>query len=109
MTKVIPKLPESEKFDLKDQLSRSSKAVPRLIAEGYGKKHQKSGFQKYLDDAMGEINESIVGLSQCRDIYKIETVLCDQLVKKYDVLGRQTYCLKEAWDKFKYSGRRERG
>lgn len=28
MTKIIPKLPEREKYDLKDQLSRSSKAVP---------------------------------------------------------------------------------
>ena len=33
MKEIIPKLPESEKYDLKDQLSRSCKAVPRLIAE----------------------------------------------------------------------------
>lgn len=63
MTVIVPKLPDSEKFDLKDQLSRSSKAIPRLIAEGYGKRHQKHGFQRYLDDAMGECNETIVSLS----------------------------------------------
>jgi len=39
MQQIIPKLPDSEKFDLKDQLSRSSKVVPRLIAEGFAKKH----------------------------------------------------------------------
>ena len=55
---VVPKLPQSEKFDLADQLSRSSKAVPRLIAEGYAKKHQARGFHKYIDDAMAEANES---------------------------------------------------
>jgi len=44
---ILPKLPQSEKFDLRDQLSRSSKAPPRLIAEGFAKKHQKAGFQKY--------------------------------------------------------------
>lgn len=72
MTKIIPRLPRAEKFDLVDQTSRSCKAIPRLIAEGYAKKHQKLGFQKYLDDAMAESNETQVSLEQCRDIYKIE-------------------------------------
>ena len=99
---VLPKLPESEKYDLKDQLSRSSKAVPRLIAEGYAKKHQKSGFQKYLDDTKAETNETIVGLSHSLDIYKIDT---EELIKEYDILGRQIYCLAESWTKFHDKGR----
>lgn len=106
MTRIIPKIPDSEKFDLKDQLSRSSKAIPRLIAEGYGKKHQKAGFQKYLDDAMAENNETIVSVSHCRDIFKIEVPLCDELVKRYDVLGRRIYRLAESWDNFKFKGRK---
>ena len=69
MKEIAPKLPDSEKYDLKDQLSRACKAIPRLIAEGYAKRHQKAGFQKYIDDAMGECNEMVVSLSQCRDIY----------------------------------------
>lgn len=44
MKNILPKLPSSEKFDLIDQLSRSVKAIPRLIAEGFAKKHQKAGF-----------------------------------------------------------------
>lgn len=43
MREIIPKLPGSEKYDLKDQLSRSVKAIPRLIVEGYAKRHQKFG------------------------------------------------------------------
>ena len=31
MLKIIPNLPDSEKFDLKKQLSSSAKAIPRLI------------------------------------------------------------------------------
>ena len=42
---ILTKLPSEEKFDLKDQLRRSSKAIPRLIAEGYAKRHQYKGFQ----------------------------------------------------------------
>ena len=102
MTKIIPSLPESEKFDLKKQLSCSTKAIPRLIAEGYAKRHQKYGFQKYLDDAMAEWNETIVGMEMCRDIFgnHIDKKLCQELVNIYDVCGRQLYKLREAWGKF---------
>jgi len=107
MTKMVPNLPDSEKYDLKDQLSRSCKAIPRLIAEGYAKRHQKKGFQKYLDDAMGECNEIIVSLSHCRDIYPkyVSIKLCDELIKTYDVSGRQLYRLSEKWNEFKMKGR----
>lgn len=99
--KVLPKLPESEKFDLRNQLSRSTKAIPRLIAEGYAKRHQKAGFQKYTDDAMGECNETVVSLEQCRDLYGIDKKLIDSLVDTYDKAGRQLYKLSLAWTTFK--------
>lgn len=101
MREIIPKLPNSEKYDLKDQLSRSCKSIPRLIAEGYAKRHQKHGFQKYLDDAMGECNETIVSLEQVKDIYKIKMELCNELIKIYDKTGRQLYNLSTAWTNFK--------
>lgn len=69
MTEIVPKLPGRERYDLADQCSRACKAIPRLIAEGYAKRHQRYGFQKYLDDAMGETNELVVSLQQCRDMY----------------------------------------
>lgn len=108
MTRVVSKLPDTEKYDLKDQLSRSCKAVPRLIAEGYAKKHQRQGFQKYLDDAMGECNEMVVSLSHCRDIYSqyVDKELCNKLIDIYDKSGRQLYNLSEAWTNFKNKGRR---
>ena len=103
MIEILPKLPESEKYDLKDQLSRSSKAIPRLIAEGYAKRHQKLGFQKYLDDAMAECNETIVGLEMCRDIYKRQTadLPLAELIDLYDKSGRQLFNLSKAWSTFK--------
>lgn len=108
MREIVPKLPYSEKFDLKDQLSRSCKAIPRLIAEGYAKRHQRAGFQKYLDDAMGECNETIVSIEQCRDLYLkyVDERICEELINIYDKSGRQLYNLSEAWDKFKTKGRR---
>ena len=108
MTKIVPKLPENEKYDLKSQIARSCKAIPRLIAEGYAKRHQKMGFQKYLDDAMAECNETIVSLSQTQDIYcrQIDVTLCDNLINIYDISGRQLYNLSMAWTKFKRNEKR---
>ncbi len=100
---ILPLIPDSEKYDLKDQLKRSIKAIPRLIAEGYAKRHQKTGFQKYLDDAMGESNETIVGLEQCRDIYNINGKVIEELLDIYDKTGRQLYNLSKRWSEFKNS------
>jgi four helix bundle protein len=101
-TKVIIKLPKEEKFDLIDQLRRSSKAIPRLIAEGFGKKHQRKGFQKYLDDAIAENNETIVSLCHARDIYanSINPTSVQKLITEYEIVGKQLYRLKQTWDKF---------
>ena len=101
-TEIVPKLPITEKFDLADQLRRSSKAVPRLIAEGYGKRHQRLGFQKYIDDAMAEANETQVGLCHVRDLYpkQVDLVLCQHLIEDYDIISRQLYSLRRSWHNF---------
>lgn len=101
MKEIVLKLPTYEKYDLADQLSRSCKAIPRLIAEGYAKRHQKMGFQKYIDDAMAECNETIVSLEQCRDIYDVNPKLVVELVDNYDKSARQLYNLANAWTSFK--------
>jgi len=108
MKEILPKLPENEKYDLRDQLSRACKAVPRLIAEGYGKRHQKAGFQKYIDDAMGECNEMVVSLEQSRDIYNLDKEKIDELVDMYDKTGRQLYKLRLAWNNFYQNEERNR-
>ena len=99
--RILPKLPPEEKYDIRNQLSRSSKSIPRLIAEGHAKKHQKAAFQKYLEDGIGEANETIVSLEHARDIYKIEIQLINDLVDLYDKIARQLFNLSKVWDKFR--------
>jgi len=103
VSNIVPKFPRAEQNDLADQIRRSSKAIPRLIAEGYSKKHQKKGFQKYLDDAMAESNEMIVSLSHTRDLYSnyVDTKLCENLIDIYDKSSRQLYNLATKWKDFK--------
>ena len=101
--KIIPFLPKEEKYDLCDQMRRSCKAIPRLIAEGYAERQQRKGFQRYLIDSMGESNEMIVSLSHCRDIYYnyIDAKLSNKLIDIYDKIGRQLYNLSLVWTNFK--------
>ncbi len=103
VSKIVPNLPRTEQNDLADQLRRSAKAVPRLIAEGYSKKHQRKRFQKYLDDAMAESNEMIVSLSHARDLYSgcVDPKLCENLIDLYDKSSRQLYNLATKWRDFK--------
>ena len=101
--KIVPKLPKEEQYDLADQLRRSSKAVPRLIAEGYSKKHQNKGFQKYLDDALTESNEMIVSLSHAKDLYGnfVDVGLVEKLLDVYDKCSRQIFNLRKGWQNFR--------
>ena len=94
---VIIKLPKEEKFDLSDQMRRASKAIPALIAEGYAKKHQNKGFQKYLQDAMGEANEMIVHLCYAKEYLSAEWAMLSDLIRTYDIIGKQLYRLMENW------------
>jgi four helix bundle protein len=96
---ILPLLPKEEKYDLIDQLRRSSKAIPRLIAEGYSKRHQARGFQKYLDDAHAEANETFVSLKQAVDLYLSgrEPKCLSGLLDLYDKISRQLFKLSDSW------------
>jgi len=100
LTRVIPRLPAVEKFDLADQLRRCCKAIPALIAEGYAKKHQPKAFQKYLEDSLGESNEMNPHLVFCRDVYNVDKVLCDGLLDTYEIIGKQLYNLRRNWTNY---------
>ena len=101
LSQIVPKLPKEEQSDLAQQLRRSVKAIPRLIAEAYSKRHQKRGFRALIDDALEESNETIVSLSHAKDTYAIESELCIELIDLYDKTSRQLYNLSLAWENFK--------
>ena len=101
MTETIPKLPAQEKFDLADQMRRACKAPLAIIAEGYAKKNYQKDWLKYINEAIGECNEMIAHLSICRDVYsdKISRQVSEELIKEYDISGKQLYRLGQSWKK----------
>ena len=51
---------------------------------------------------MAESNETIVSLTQAKDIYSslVDVKICERLIDIYDKISRQCYNLALAWDKF---------
>jgi four helix bundle protein len=99
MTEILPKLPNEEKFGLVNQMRRACKAPLAIIAEGYAKKNYRKDWIKYINDAIGECNEMIVHLTCCKDLYSnfADTSLLENLIKEYDISGKQLFRLGESW------------
>ena len=97
--RLLPKLPQDERWELVSQIRRSSKAIPAIVAKGYAKKQQPRNFQRYLYDALGETNEMIVHLSLCCDLYPdvISSNTMKDYLRAYEKLGKQIYCLAQKW------------
>ncbi|HBU06568.1 MAG TPA: four helix bundle protein [Candidatus Magasanikbacteria bacterium] len=100
MDEVVKKLPIEEKYNLSSQCRRACQAVPRLIAEGYAKRHQVRGFHKYIDDAMAESNEMMVSIEQVKDLYPeyVDIIICKRLILTYEVISKQLYRLAQSWN-----------
>lgn len=73
-----------------------------MIAEGFAKRYQKRHWQKYLNDAIGEANETIHHLSAAIDIYHqyLDITLCRKLIGLYDQTCRQLTKLGQVWRNF---------
>lgn len=99
-SEVLPKLPETEKFSLSDQLRRSSGAPPALLAEGYAKRKHHKSWLKYLEDAIGECNESIAHLDKALRLYPrlVPKNACLQAIDLFDKASRQMHKLGQSWE-----------
>lgn len=98
-TEIHLKLPKSEQFVLKDQLSRSSKSPCALIAEAYARRVYGKEWKKHMREAIGECNESGVHLSLIRDLYSdiVDVNLCNVYIEEYNIAGKQLFRLGESW------------
>ncbi len=83
---ILPKLSKPEQSVLKEQLRSSVDAIPRIIVEGYSRRHQNKEFLKYCEDALAKNNDTIVSLRQVIDLYPtfIDVSLCKELLDTYN-------------------------
>lgn len=85
---------------LSNQLVRAANSVHANIAEGFGRSDAE--FRNYLTRALGSANEM---LSHLDDAERANYGSTMELQKKYDILGKQLYRLREHWNSEKGQGR----
>jgi four helix bundle protein len=75
---VLPLLPAEEKWNLNQQLRRSSNSVPANIAEGYGRFYYQETI-RFCYNARGSLEETLSHLVLCFELKYIPKVLFDSL------------------------------
>ena len=96
----IGKLPIFEKNDLGSQLRRCSKSPPANIAEGWAKRRFPKEFQRHLDSAVGSCNEMEVHISMAKDLGYWQKDFCEDVLKRYILLGGRLVKLRDNWKNF---------
>lgn len=99
---LLKSYPDSEKYLLSDQMRRASRSIPAQIAEGYARRESLKDFQRYLRDCVGEANEMInhLALSKHKGYIKKDGY-ADELIDRYNQLGKKLSNLKNNWQNFK--------
>ena len=75
---VLPLLPSEEKWNLTQQLRRSSNSVPANIAEGYGRFYYQENI-RFCYNARGSLEETLSHLVMCYELKYIPKPLSDSL------------------------------
>ncbi len=75
---VLPLLPPEEKWNLNQQLRRSSNSVPANIAEGYGRFYYQDNI-RFCYNARGSLEETLSHLVVCYEMKFISKALFDSL------------------------------
>jgi four helix bundle protein len=75
---VLPLLPSEEKWNLNQQLRRSSNSVPANIAEGYGRFYYQDNI-RFCYNARGSLEETLSHLVMCSELKYVPKTLSDSL------------------------------
>ncbi len=84
--RLVDKLPKSEHYGIRDQLTRAINSVGANIAEGYGRYSYKD-FTRFLYIARGSLMETLHFLNISLKLRYINQVEYDNLDKKIKNLG----------------------
>ena len=98
---ITKKFPSEEKFELTDQIRRSSRAVCRAIGEGYRKRQYPKHFSSKMSDADMENTETQVSLDfaeTCKYISKEDYL---ELLKNSEEVGRMLNHMVENPEKYR--------
>ncbi len=94
---VTLSFPGFERYEMGKQLREASKSIAVNIAEGYGRRSSVADFKRFLVMAHGSCDEVKVWLGFCKDLGYINQEQCEQLISKYEEVGKMLNGLRERW------------
>jgi four helix bundle protein len=98
---ITKKFPPEEKFELTDQIRRSSRAVCRAIGEGYRKRQYPKHFSSKMSDADMENTETQVSLDFADTCKYISHEDYYELLKDSEEVGRMLNHMVENPEKYR--------
>ena len=98
---ITKKFPSEEKFELTDQIRRSSRAVCRAIGEGYRKRQYPRHFSSKMSDADMENTETQVSLDFAETCKYISHEEYQALLDNSEEVGRMLNHMVENPEKYR--------
>ncbi len=98
---ITKRFPPEEKYELTDQIRRSSRAVCRAIGEGYRKRQYPRHFSSKMSDADMENSKSQVSLDFALSCKYISEEEYQELLVKSEEIGRMLNHMVENPEKYK--------
>lgn len=98
---VTKKFPSEEKYELTDQIRRSSRAVCRAIGEGYRKRQYPKHFSSKMSDADMENTETQVSLDFAFECKYVSQEQYKSFIDKSEEVGRLLNHMVENPEKYK--------
>ena len=97
---ITKRFPSEEKYELTDQLRRSSRAVCRAIGEGYRKRQYPKHFSSKMSDADMENTETQVSLDFAKECNYLSQEEYLELIDKSEEVGRMLNHMVENPEKY---------
>ena len=97
---ITIKFPSGEKYELTDQIRKSSRAVCRAIGEGYRKRQYPKHFSSKMSDADMENTETQVSLDFAVTCKYISTEEYQEILTNSEEVGRMLNHMVENPDKY---------
>lgn len=97
---VTKDFPKDEKWSLTDQVRRSSRAVPGMIAEAWARRRYKAAFIDKLNQAQGEAAETQAWFDESLDIGFLSQEVHTELDTMFQNIGGKLERMIEKADTF---------
>ena len=97
---ITKRFPRDERFSLTDQIRRSFRAVPAMIAEAWARRRYKAAFINKIDEALGEAYETQSWPDASRDSGYLQAGEFEDLDRSYTGICRMLARMIDRADDF---------